>query len=195
MARPFNWAQSAGSWSVSRVRDGLTDSVCIRARCPPICHQTHPLKSAVNAVIEIPRGCKVKYELDKRTGMLVVRPPEQQISFRQCSQIAHMDIMNDIRTQNAFVWSSNVWNLPRRVHVAYHSLCRRLSLCGSNPSATPQARENPPSPRSQVDRVLYSSVVYPHNYGFIPRTLCEDHDPIDVLVLMQEPVVPMCFMR
>lgn len=37
----------------------------------------------------------------------------------------------------------------------------------------------------QVDRVLYSSVVYPHNYGFIPRTLCEDNDPLDVLVLMQ----------
>lgn len=37
----------------------------------------------------------------------------------------------------------------------------------------------------QVDRVLYSSVVYPHNYGFIPRTLCEDSDPIDVLVIMQ----------
>ncbi|RZC26009.1 Soluble inorganic pyrophosphatase 1 isoform B [Glycine soja] len=31
----------------------------------------------------------------------------------------------------------------------------------------------------KVDRVLYSSVVYPHNYGFIPRTLCEDNDPID----------------
>ncbi|XBI24639.1 hypothetical protein VPH35_049715 [Triticum aestivum] len=37
----------------------------------------------------------------------------------------------------------------------------------------------------KVDRVLYSSVVYPHNYGFIPRTLCEDNDPMDVLVLMQ----------
>ncbi|RRT78754.1 hypothetical protein B296_00022138, partial [Ensete ventricosum] len=48
---------------------------------------------------------------------------------------------------------------------------------------------------SQVDRVLYSSVVYPHNYGFIPRTLCEDNDPIDVLVLMQEPVLPGCFLR
>lgn len=46
-----------------------------------------------------------------------------------------------------------------------------------------------------VDRVLYSSVVYPHNYGFIPQTLCEDQDPLDVLVMMQEPVVPMCFMR
>ncbi|KAI4302370.1 hypothetical protein MLD38_038123 [Melastoma candidum] len=47
----------------------------------------------------------------------------------------------------------------------------------------------------KVDRVLYSSVVYPHNYGFIPRTLCEDNDPIDVLVLMQEPVIPGCFLR
>ncbi|CAK9170326.1 unnamed protein product [Ilex paraguariensis] len=48
---------------------------------------------------------------------------------------------------------------------------------------------------AQVDRVLYSSVVYPHNYGFIPRTLCEDNDPMDVLVLMQEPVLPGCFLR
>ncbi|XP_028109753.1 soluble inorganic pyrophosphatase-like isoform X1 [Camellia sinensis] len=37
----------------------------------------------------------------------------------------------------------------------------------------------------KVDCVLYSSVVYPHNYGFIPRTLCEDKDPMDVLVIMQ----------
>jgi len=71
----------------------------------------------VNAVIEIPQGSKVKYELDKETGM-----------------------------------------------------CK-------------------------VDRVLYSSVVYPHNYGFIPQTLGEDNDPLDILVLMQEPVVPMCFLR
>ncbi|CAD6228975.1 unnamed protein product [Miscanthus lutarioriparius] len=47
----------------------------------------------------------------------------------------------------------------------------------------------------KVDRVLYSSVVYPHSYGFIPRTLCEDNDPMDVLVLMQEPVLPGCFLR
>ncbi|XBJ11732.1 hypothetical protein VPH35_016383 [Triticum aestivum] len=60
-----------------------------------------------NAVVEITKGSKVKYELDKKTGMI------------------------------------------------------------------------------KVDRILYSSVVYPHNYGFVPRTLCEDGDPIDVLVLMQ----------
>ncbi|XP_031255138.1 soluble inorganic pyrophosphatase 4-like isoform X2 [Pistacia vera] len=47
----------------------------------------------------------------------------------------------------------------------------------------------------KVDRILYSSVVYPHNYGFIPRTICEDSDPMDVLILMQEPVLPGCFLR
>nr|XP_027072656.1 soluble inorganic pyrophosphatase 4 isoform X1 [Coffea arabica]XP_027072657.1 soluble inorganic pyrophosphatase 4 isoform X1 [Coffea arabica] len=70
-----------------------------------------------NCVVEISRGSKVKYELDKKTGLI------------------------------------------------------------------------------KVDRVLYSSVVYPHNYGFIPRTLCEDNDPLDVLVIMQEPVLPGCFLR
>ncbi|CAL5389639.1 unnamed protein product [Camellia sinensis] len=70
-----------------------------------------------NCVVEISKGSKVKYELDKKTGMI------------------------------------------------------------------------------KVDRVLYSSVVYPHNYGFIPRTLCEDNDPMDVLVIMQEPVLPGCFLR
>lgn len=39
-----------------------------------------------------------------------------------------------------------------------------------------------------VDRVLASSILYPHNYGFIPQTLCEDNDPLDVLVVMQSQV-------
>jgi inorganic pyrophosphatase len=69
------------------------------------------------AVIEIPKGSKVKYELDKATGML--------------------------------------W----------------------------------------LDRVLHSAVHYPANYGFLPRTFCEDDDPLDVLVLGQEPVVPLCILR
>ena len=68
------------------------------------------------AVIEIPRGSKIKYELDKETGLI------------------------------------------------------------------------------RVDRVLYSSVIYPANYGFIPQTLGDDDDPLDVLVIMQEPVVPMCIL-
>jgi inorganic pyrophosphatase len=47
----------------------------------------------------------------------------------------------------------------------------------------------------RLDRVLYSSVHYPANYGFVPRTYCEDGDPLDVLVLCQEPVAPLCIMR
>lgn len=43
----------------------------------------------------------------------------------------------------------------------------------------------------RMDRVLYSSVHYPANYGFIPQTYAEDNDPLDVLVLCQEPVAPL----
>src|SRR6201982_3990305 len=46
----------------------------------------------------------------------------------------------------------------------------------------------------KVDRVLYSAVYYPANYGFIPQTLPEDGDPLDVLVLSQEAVVPLTIM-
>ncbi|MDZ4702098.1 MAG: inorganic diphosphatase [Rhodothermales bacterium] len=69
------------------------------------------------AVIEIPKGSKIKYELDKQTGLI------------------------------------------------------------------------------RVDRVLYSSVIYPANYGFIPQTLGDDDDPLDVLVLMQEQVAPLSILR
>src|SRR5437868_14173291 len=43
----------------------------------------------------------------------------------------------------------------------------------------------------RLDRILYSAVYYPANYGFIPQTLAEDDDPLDVLVLCQETVVPL----
>ena len=43
----------------------------------------------------------------------------------------------------------------------------------------------------RLDRVLYTSTHYPANYGFIPRTLADDDDPLDVLVLCQEALIPM----
>lgn len=43
----------------------------------------------------------------------------------------------------------------------------------------------------RLDRVLYTSTHYPANYGFIPRTYADDKDPLDVLVLCQENIVPM----
>jgi len=47
----------------------------------------------------------------------------------------------------------------------------------------------------KMDRVLYSAAYYPANYGFIPQSLAEDHDPLDVLVLCQAPVVPLTIMH
>ena len=84
----------------------------------PILHPWHSLDigenapEVVNAIIEIPMGSKIKYELDKRSGLI------------------------------------------------------------------------------KVDRILYGAVYYPANYGFIPQTYCEDKDPLDILVLCQEPVYP-----
>ena len=46
-----------------------------------------------------------------------------------------------------------------------------------------------------VDRILFSAVHYPANYGFVPRTYCDDGDPLDVLVYCQEPVAPLSIMR
>jgi len=78
-----------------------------------------PNGDTFTAMIEVPRGSKVKYELDKDTGLIA------------------------------------------------------------------------------VDRILSSSCVYPANYGFIPRTYCDDNDPIDVLVLGDHPFVPgsLCQVR
>jgi inorganic pyrophosphatase len=47
----------------------------------------------------------------------------------------------------------------------------------------------------RLDRVLYSAVYYPADYGFIPRTFCDDGDPLDALVLGQEPVYPLTMVQ
>ncbi len=47
----------------------------------------------------------------------------------------------------------------------------------------------------RLDRVLYSSVHYPTDYGFIPGTLAGDGDPLDVLMIVEEPTFPGCHVR
>lgn len=47
----------------------------------------------------------------------------------------------------------------------------------------------------KVDRIIHSAVFYPANYGFIPQTYAEDNDPLDVLVLCQEPVQPLSLIK
>jgi len=46
-----------------------------------------------------------------------------------------------------------------------------------------------------LDRIMSSSVVYPINYGFIPQTYCDDGDALDIMVLGQEPAIPLCMMN
>src|SRR5699024_2933853 len=47
----------------------------------------------------------------------------------------------------------------------------------------------------KLDRVLYSSVYYPANYGFIPQSYCDDGDPLDILILSQIDFVPLCMVN
>lgn len=47
----------------------------------------------------------------------------------------------------------------------------------------------------KVDRILYSAVHYPANYGFIPQSYCDDNDPLDILVLGQASVLPLSIVR
>ena len=47
----------------------------------------------------------------------------------------------------------------------------------------------------RVDRILPSAYVYPYNYGYVPHTLSEDGDPLDVMVITNEPLIPGCVIR
>jgi inorganic pyrophosphatase len=47
----------------------------------------------------------------------------------------------------------------------------------------------------KLDRVLYSAVYYPANYGFIPRTLGDDKDPLDIVIISQVAIQPLCMVR
>ncbi len=47
----------------------------------------------------------------------------------------------------------------------------------------------------KLDRIIYSSFHYPVNYGFIPQTLGEDNDPLDILVMCSESIQPLCLVE
>lgn len=84
----------------------------------------------------------------------------------------------------------------------WHDIALPEDLGGSFPAVIeiPRGEKNKyeldkPTGLLRVDRVLFSSVHYPANYGFIPRTFAEDDDPLDVLDLGQEPVVPLAILE
>ena len=72
-------------------------------------------------------------------------------------------------------WVPSVIEIPRGSHLKYEV--------------------DKPTGLLRLDRVLYSAVHYPVNYGFIPRTHADDGDALDILVLMQDPVEPLTIVR
>lgn len=81
-----------------------------------------------------------------------------------------------------------------------------LSIGKDAPQIVPAIIEIPKASRAKyeidkesgllrLDRVLYSSMYYPANYGFIPRTYCDDGDPLDILVITNITVQPLCIVR
>lgn len=136
-----------------------------------------------NCVIEIPRGSKVRLKGPVRRLFLRSRCPTadrgRPASWGPCRAN----------------WSQQG---PDQTRGPASCLGGSLTDRGGPPSRGPAQVKyelDKDTGLCYVDRILYSSVVYPHNYGFIPKTLCEDGDALDVLVLMQEPVVPLCFLR
>lgn len=126
---------------------------------------------SVVAVIEIPRGSKVKYELDKTTGA----PACACWTSLPAILVGSACLSACIPPHGCAPWLRCA-----RCTALSLTLCRCLCPCPTIPQpALPLCIDRrsclllPSAGLLLVDRVLYSSVVYPHNYGFIPRTYCE----------------------
>ena len=87
---------------------------------------------------------------------------------------------------------SNIWHdiNPRRISAEDFVACIEIPKGGKN-----KYEMDKETGLLCLDRVLYTSTHYPANYGFIPRTYASDNDPLDVLVLCQESIVPMTLVR
>ena len=87
---------------------------------------------------------------------------------------------------------SNIWHdiNPRRISATDFVACIEIPKGGKN-----KYEMDKETGLLYLDRVLYTSTHYPANYGFIPRTYASDNDPLDVLVLCQESIVPMTLVR
>ena len=86
----------------------------------------------------------------------------------------------------------NIWHdiAPERIKSDDFVACIEISKGGKN-----KYEMDKETGLLRLDRVLYTATHYPANYGFIPRTFADDRDPLDVLVLCQEDIVPMTLVR
>ncbi|MGK7394448.1 MAG: inorganic diphosphatase [Candidatus Cyclobacteriaceae bacterium M3_2C_046] len=97
--------------------------------------------------------------------------------------------MEDQQKEQTMMYSHNPWHSVEYGDRAPEIVNSVIEI----PTGTRAKYElHKPSGLLILDRVLYSSVYYPHNYGFIPQTLAEDDDPLDILVLSKINVVPLC---
>lgn len=80
-------------------------------------------------------------------------------------------------------------NNPDQAHISFNAVIEIPS------GSTVKYELDKPSGMLRVDRILYSAVHYPANYGFLPRSYCEDGAPLDVLVLGDVSVVPLTLME
>jgi len=87
---------------------------------------------------------------------------------------------------------TNIWHdiSPKRISPDEFIACIEIPKGGKN-----KYEMDKETGLLYLDRVLYTSTHYPANYGFIPRTYAADNDPLDVLVLCQETIVPMTLVK
>lgn len=86
----------------------------------------------------------------------------------------------------------NIWHdiAPERIKSDDFVACIEISKGGKN-----KYEMDKETGMLKLDRVLYTSTHYPANYGFIPRTYADDNDPLDVLVLCSEAILPMTLVK
>ena len=82
----------------------------------------------------------------------------------------------------------NIWHniSPKRISKDKFIACIEISKGSKN-----KYELDKETGRLYLDRILYTSTHYPANYGFIPRTYADDNDPLDVLVICSEPILPL----
>ena len=86
----------------------------------------------------------------------------------------------------------NIWHDIRKERISPESFIACIEISKGSQCKYELDKE---TGRLILDRVLFTSTHYPANYGFIPKTYGDDGDPLDVLVLCQSEIVPLCLVK